>query len=56
MHGETATRHSASMHADVLAMQETCRSAFVWGRRTPNMGKLGHFEPDEVQAHAMVRS
>ena len=25
-----------------------------WGRRTPYMGKLGHFEPDEVQGHAMV--
>ncbi len=35
MHGETSTWHSACMHADVLAMQETCRSCTWVGQEDP---------------------
>ena len=43
MHGETAAWHSASMHADVLAMQETCRSCMGVGQEDPKHGKIGTF-------------
>ncbi len=38
MHGETAAWHIDCMHADVLAMQETCRSCAWVGQEDPNMG------------------
>ena len=43
MHGETAAWHSDCMHADVLAIQETCKSCMGVGQEDPKHGKIGTF-------------
>ena len=43
LHDETAAWHSASMHADALDMQGTCRSCMGEGQEDPKHGKIGTF-------------
>ncbi len=43
MHGETAAWYGDCMHADVLAMQETCWSCMGVGQEDPKHGKIGTF-------------